>query len=77
VIRKGYWALKFDRCPKSWLRDEADREKMMFDDSMRYIEHGTLPRVGGFEDQHPRFCASVPIVSDVLMTLRAPVHGNS
>jgi hypothetical protein len=53
------------------MKDEAGSEKMIVDDAVRYIMHGTLPRNGGFEDQDPRFCAALPIVEDVLTTARA------
>ena len=50
------------------------REKRMFDDSMRYASHGTLPVDGGFLDQDPRFCEALGIVEDVLTTLRSQQH---
>jgi hypothetical protein len=76
ALRQGLWAMRFNRCPKGWLRDEAVGEQRLVEDAMRYAEHGTLPRAGAWEDQCPRFCAAVPIVANVLTQVGGP-HGNS
>jgi len=68
--------MRFDRCPKGWLRDEAVSAKRLVDDATRYLLRGTLPRAGGYEDQSPMFCASVLVVDDVLVTLRRAANGN-
>jgi hypothetical protein len=67
--------MRFDRCPKSWLRDEAGMVKRLFDDATRFLTHGVLPRAGGYEDQDPRFCDSVTITDDVLTSLRGTANG--
>ena len=67
--------MRFDRCPKSWLRDEAVVTKRLFDDAIRFLTHGILPRAGGYEDQDPRVCEAIAITDDVLTSLRRVANG--
>ena len=67
VTRGG---LRFDRCPKAWIRDEA-REAAQFLEDFAFLDRfGVLPEPGGKLDQDPRFLQSV----DVIELARGDVH---
>ena len=67
VTRNG---LRFDRCPKAWLRDEAAGAVALIDDWRHYNEHGVMPRAGGRHDQSPRFIDAVETIDDELVRLK-------
>ena len=59
VTRNG---LRFDRCPKAWVRDEAQQESLFLADFVFLDNHKILPNPGGRLDQCPRFLEAVDII---------------
>ena len=63
--------LRFERCPKSWLLDEAQEEAAMVADFLWLREHRTMPVSGGFLDQPPIYIETVRLIEDEIERLRA------
>ena len=61
VTRGG---LRFDRCPKAWIRDEARGASQFLSDFVFLDKYQILPDEGGRLDQCPRFLEAVDIISD-------------
>ena len=61
VTRGG---LRFDRCPKAWIRDEARGASQFLSDFVFLDKYQILPNEGGRLDQCPRFLEAVDIISD-------------
>ena len=59
VTRGG---LRFERCPKSWIRDEA-REASQFVGDFAFLDRfNVLPNEGGRLDQCPRFLEAIDVI---------------
>ncbi len=62
VTRGG---LRFDRCPKAWIRDDAQAESLFLADFVFLENHKILPDPGGRLDQCPRFLEAVDVIQSV------------
>lgn len=58
-------ALKFERCPKAWARDEAPGEVQMIRDWQRFKRLNVLPNGGGQIDQDSRWWDAFDIIEEV------------
>lgn len=68
VTRGG---LRFDRCPKAWVRDDAAGVSSFLDDFVYLDKHGIQPNHGGKLDQSPRFLQAVGIIEAAREGIRA------
>ena len=52
----------FERCPRSWIRDEASEAAQTVNDVLWFHRYGQPPDDGGRLDQDPRWLDAVAIV---------------
>lgn len=67
VTRGG---LRFDRCPKAWVKDEARSAALVLSDFVFLDKHKIMPDPGGRLDQSPRFLESVDIIEQTRAEIR-------
>lgn len=54
----------FERCPKAWARDEAQREIEVLRQADALQRWGALPCAGGLDDQPAAFVAALDVIDD-------------
>jgi len=66
---------RFERCPKSWIADEAYDESLLFRDFLDYSQTHVLPRVGGWLDQSPTWVDSHDVIKVAVAEVRHASRG--
>jgi hypothetical protein len=62
--------MSFDRCPKSWLRDEAQDQIGILNDWHWLKSHNIPPYSGGRYEQNPLFVESCDIIDGEVSVLQ-------